>query len=59
MRWTSPWMWTTPSPGRVIRGIGEPLVTVFGGLFQACPATAAGSSSTARTTECAAPSSGP
>lgn len=26
---------------------------------QACPATAAGSSSTARTTECAAPSSGP
>jgi hypothetical protein len=33
--------------------------SVGDGSFQACPATAAGSSSTARTTECAAPSSGP
>lgn len=59
MRWTGPWMWTTPSPSRVIRGVGEALVTAFEGLSQACPAAAAGSSSTARTTECAAPSSGP
>lgn len=33
--------------------------SVGDGPSQACPATAAGSSSTARTTECAAPSSGP